>query len=99
MSDIVTRAFKAYINPSATRIQCVRGYRMMSKSELARLVGVNPNQITAWEDYEYRSGPGPTDEQVLKIAEALNWPAEFFYGDELEIMPEEAISFHKKIEY
>jgi transcriptional regulator with XRE-family HTH domain len=82
--------------PAATRIRCARQLRELSRTALARKVGVTPQKIADWEDVEYRSGPSPTVDQVLKIAVATWFPVEFFYDDELE---EVHISFHRKREY
>jgi transcriptional regulator with XRE-family HTH domain len=78
--------------PSASRLRVARGVRGLTESQLAKKIGVTTKQLKQWEDIEYRY-PSPDAEAVANIADALNWPVEFFYGDDLDLIPDEAFSF------
>lgn len=77
--------------PSATRIQIARKTRKCTRGELGHILGVTAKTIEQWEDIEYRF-PSPTGAQVKAIADALFWPVEFFYGDDVDLIPVEAMS-------
>lgn len=62
-----------------TRLSFLRNLEGMSKSDLARRIGVSPAAVTQWE-----SGvKTPSPESIARVAQALNVPADFFTPGEL----------------
>lgn len=62
---------------SPERLALARQRRGLFKQELAARVGVSVRTVTAWE-----SGDAPpSEEHVAVIAQVLNFPPEFFFGD------------------
>lgn len=71
------------------RLSLARMRRRLTNKGLAELAGIAPLTITRLEKGENQ----PDDETVAKIATVLRYPPEFFYGDDLEIIPLDAVSF------
>lgn len=61
------------------RLSIARKRRMLNKKTFASLIGVHVNTLTCWDQ-----GIMPTNENVDAIAHALEFPKEFFFGDDLE---------------
>jgi len=74
-----------------TRLTLARKRRGFTKGELARLIGVDLRSITAYEAGEYP----PSEDTLARIssASALEFPTDFFYGDDLEEPKADAASF------
>lgn len=61
----------------------------LTKSMLARKVGVELRTVTAYEGGEY----APAADTFAKLQSILNFPGEFFFGDDLEEPAPDAVSF------
>lgn len=74
---------------SPSRVELARKRLGLTITALSRASGISPQSIS-----NYVNGKtAPSDESVEKLAEALAVPTSFFYGDELEEIPVEAVSF------
>ena len=62
-----------------TRLSFLRNLEGMSKSDLARRIGVSPAAVTQWESGVKTHSP----ESIARVAQALNVPADFFTPGEL----------------
>jgi hypothetical protein len=60
---------------------------------MARLCRVPLKTYQEWEDIEY-NGSTPCREHVSLISAYTRFPAEFFYGDDIDLIPAEAFSFY-----
>lgn len=69
------------------RIRIARTRRGMTKSELARLLGVTPRSIT-----RYESGEAPTD-SAEALSSVLQFPAEFFSAADAPEIEASTVSF------
>lgn len=74
---------------NAARFSLARKRRGLRKRELAEKVGVSERSITAYEKGEHH----PESATLLRIAEALNFPEEFFFADDPEELIPETASF------
>ncbi len=74
-------------NPS--RLRVARKKRRYSKTRLAEGAGVILRAISAYESGEY----SPTAETAARLAEALTFPVDFFFGDDLHEPTAETASF------
>lgn len=77
---------KYMFNPN--RFALARRRRGLKKTELAAKIGVSLKSIM-----KYESGDTPSPETMLRIAETLGFPEEFFFGDDLEEIDSSAASF------
>lgn len=71
------------------RLTFARRRAGLTKSRLARGVGVDLRTITAYEAGEF----APAGDMLAKLHSALNFPEEFFYGDDLEEPKPDTVSF------
>lgn len=83
MTDITQSRF----NP--TRLGLARRRRGLTKKLLATQVDVQWRSISAFENGEYP----PSDETLERITRVVGFPAEFFFGDDLDEPLAEAASF------
>ncbi|MBL0422398.1 ImmA/IrrE family metallo-endopeptidase [Ramlibacter sp. AW1] len=74
---------------SATRLALARQRRQLTKKELAELAGLSIPTLTRLDGGKTE----PSRETVLALARALNFPFEFFYQNECEVLRPEAVSF------
>src|SRR5690242_15473533 len=74
-------------NPSRFRV--ARKKRRFTKTRLAELVGVTLRTISAYESGDY----APGEETISRLAEKLQFQRDFFFGDDLNELSEEAPSF------
>ena len=72
-----------------TRFALARKRRGLTKRALAKEVGVTDRSITAYESGQ----TVPESQTVEKIANALRFPVEFFFADDVEELPVEVASF------
>lgn len=72
------------------RMHIARARRMLNVRQLAHRIGVRPLTIASWTDYRSE----PTAAQVTALALTLDWPEEFFYGDDLDVP--ETVSFRNQ---
>ena len=75
------------INPS--RLELARRRRGLSKTRVARLIGVEPRTISAYENGEFL----PSAETLKELASRLRFPIEFFFGPDVEIPNTRVASF------
>ena len=71
------------------RLSLARRRRGISKKALAELIGVEPNTVSRYESGKIL----PTDGVVEKIAIGLDFPAEFFFGHDVDEPRRENASF------
>jgi Zn-dependent peptidase ImmA (M78 family)/DNA-binding XRE family transcriptional regulator len=77
----------AEFNPK--RLTLARRRRGFTKTKLAELLGVEVRSITAYESDEFR----PEPERLQKLAEVLQFPEQFFCGDDLDEIAPDIVSF------
>ncbi|MDD5387765.1 MAG: XRE family transcriptional regulator [Gallionellaceae bacterium] len=77
----------AEFNPS--RLTLARSRRGLTKTKLAEMLGVEVRSITAYENDEFRPDP----QRLLELAEKLHFPVQFFFGDDLEEISPDIVSF------
>lgn len=75
------------LNPA--RLDLARKRRGLTKGALARAAGISPRILTAYEDGEKE----PTPLTAARLADALNFPIEFFSGPDLDEPPVYGSSF------
>lgn len=75
------------INPS--RLQLARTRRALSKTTLAKMIGVELRSIQGYESGEY----SPESTRIDEIAKALDFPVEFFYGNDVPVIEDNTASF------
>ncbi|WP_175981777.1 XRE family transcriptional regulator [Burkholderia sp. BCC1630] len=71
------------------RLTLARRRRGLTKIRLAQLLGVEVRSITAYENDEFR----PDQERLLHLADKLHFPAQFFFGDDLQEISPDIVSF------
>lgn len=74
---------------NSNRLSLARQRRRLTAKGLAELAGVSALTITRLEKADNQ----PDESTVRLIADALGYPSEFFYGDDLERIDTEAVSF------
>lgn len=72
-----------------TRLDLARRRRGFTKRYLASQIGVTPIALSAYGRGDY----APSNETVLKLSRVLGFPTKFFFGDDLDEIPEAAASF------
>ena len=65
---------------NASRLTLARRRRGMTKTALAKRVGVDARSVAAWENSEYI----PEPDKLSRLSSILNFPTEFFFGQDLE---------------
>jgi len=73
---------------NSNRFALARRRRGLRKTELARKIGVSLKSIM-----KYESGDSPGPETMQRIVEILEFPEDFFFGDDLEEIDASAVSF------
>lgn len=71
------------------RLILARKRNGLTKTQLAAAIGVQARSISAFESGEYPPG----DDTLAKLCTVLGFEKEFFFGDELEELDEEGVSF------
>ena len=74
-------------NPS--RLRLARQRRGLNKTGVAKRLGVDVRSTTAYEKGEFP----PSENNLRRLARLLEFPVQFFYGDDLEVPLVEAASF------
>lgn len=77
------------MNFNPTRLTLARKRRGLTKSELAKAIGVDLRAVSAFEAGEYP----PAEQTLFFIQKALAFPSEFFLGESLEEPLPDAASF------
>lgn len=78
---------RVMFNPA--RLSVARKRRGLTKSDLARKIGVDLRSVTAYESGEYP----PRSDTTEQIARALEFPQEFFEGNDLDVPQSDTASF------
>lgn len=84
---VLMRSPARRFNPS--RLELARQRRGLSRTALAARLAVSLRTLQRWE----RSESEPDEEQCAELATALGVMASFFYGDDLDPLPESSVSF------
>lgn len=74
---------------SAVRLSVARQRRQLTKKELAQRSGVSIPTLTRLDGGKTE----PSRETVLAVAQALDFPVEFFYLNDCDVLTPEAVSF------
>lgn len=74
-------------NPN--RLRLARQRRGLNKTGVAKRLGVDLRSITAYEKGEFP----PSDENLHRLAQLLDFPVQFFYGDDLDVPSPKFASF------
>jgi Zn-dependent peptidase ImmA (M78 family)/transcriptional regulator with XRE-family HTH domain len=74
---------------NAARLTLARKRRGMSKTLLAKAIGVDLRAVSAFEDAEY----APATDTLQAIAHTLRFPREFFSGPDVDVPSAETASF------
>ncbi|MEO7714719.1 MAG: XRE family transcriptional regulator [Capsulimonas sp.] len=77
---------------SPTRLTVARRRRSMTKKALAEAIAVSAPAITQYEEAYNK----PELETTFRIARVLNYPIEFFFDRDLNLIPDEALSFRAR---
>lgn len=77
---------------SPRRLTVARQRREYTKKDLAGAVNVTAQMVTFYEDGRHT----PEVATARQIAEVLDFPLAFFYGDEVDAIPLDAISFRSR---
>jgi Zn-dependent peptidase ImmA (M78 family)/DNA-binding XRE family transcriptional regulator len=72
-----------------TRLLVARQRSSLTKTELARRVGVDPRAISGFEAGEYP----PSDETLARLGDVLKYPKDFFLADDIDVPRTEGVSF------
>src|SRR5271154_2134500 len=72
-----------------TRLTVARQRASLTKTELARKIGVEPRAVSGFE----AGGYPPSEETLERIASVLGFPREFFLADDIDIPTPEGVSF------
>lgn len=78
------------VEMEGSRLKVARMRRGKTIKELARLVGVHWGTLRDWEECITWC---TSEDTIRKIAEALNFPYGFFFGDEIELLDPKNVSF------
>lgn len=71
------------------RLTLARQRRGLTKTKLADLLGVEVRSITGYENDEY----SPDRDRLLQLAEKLHFPVQFFFGENLDEITPDVVSF------
>lgn len=74
-------------NPS--RLTLARRRRGLTKTKLSTMLGVEVRSITAYENDEFRPDP----DRLQELATKLRFPVQFFFGDDLDEIAPDIVSF------
>ncbi|MCL1103344.1 helix-turn-helix domain-containing protein [Shewanella saliphila] len=78
-----------HFNPS--RLKLARTRRQLTLKSLAESVGLTPRMVSEYE--KERCTSQPKDATIDAFSKALNYPAEFFFSDDVDEVENNAISF------
>lgn len=71
------------------RLTLARERRGLTKTKLAKAIGVDVRSITAYETDAFR----PDKERLAQLAQTLRFPIPFFFGDDLDQIAPDIVSF------
>src|ERR1700691_5812385 len=71
------------------RLTVARQRASLTKTELARKIGVEPRAVSGFEAGQYP----PSEETLERLARILKYPSAFFVADDIDIPDVEGVSF------
>jgi len=71
------------------RLDLARKRRRLTKKDLASAAGVSPVTISRWSSEKTE----PDHDAMVRVAKALRYPLDFFYGEDLEEPHSDTVSF------
>lgn len=71
------------------RLTLARERRGLTKTKLAKAIGVDVRSVTAYETDAFR----PDKERLAQLAQTLRFPIPFFFGDDLDQIAPDIVSF------
>lgn len=71
------------------RLTLARERRGLTKTKLAKAIGVDVRSVTAYETDAFR----PDRERLAQLAQTLRFPIPFFFGDDLDQIAPDIVSF------
>lgn len=71
------------------RLTLARERRGLTKTKLAKAIGVDVRSVTAYETDAFR----PEKERLAQLAQTLRFPIPFFFGDDLDQIAPDIVSF------
>lgn len=71
------------------RLTLARERRGLTKTKLAKAIGVDVRSVTAYETDAFR----PDKERLAQLAQTLRFPIPFFFGDDLDQIEPDIVSF------
>lgn len=74
---------------NSKRLTLARRRRGLTKTKLAKLVGIEVRSITGYESDEYK----PDRDRLLQLSEKLHFPVQFFFGDDPDEISPDIVSF------
>lgn len=74
---------------NSKRLTLARRRRGLTKTKLANMLGVEVRSITGYESDEYK----PDRDRLMQLAEKLHFPVQFFFGDNLDEISPDIVSF------
>lgn len=89
LNDVLNNAIATQETFNPTRLAFARRRRGFTKIGLAKKLGVDVRAVTAYEGGEYP----PSPEVLGSISLELDFPSEFFFGDNLDDPDPEIVSF------
>lgn len=72
-----------------SRLEFARKRKGIPRTKLAALLGLNPKTLQRWET----GATAPTEDQLAELAEQLRVLPDFFFSPEIEVIPDNAVSF------
>lgn len=77
-------------NPS--KLIIARKRRVLNKKQFAELINVEPHTVTRWDRYQTE----PSADNLDAIERVLEYPREFFFGDDIDEPEQEGTSFRSQ---
>ena len=74
---------------NSSRLKVARQRSGLTKRQLAESIGVDPRAISGFEAGEY----DPSEDNLTSIAQALDYPKQFFFADDIDIPDAAGVSF------
>lgn len=72
-----------------SRLEFARKRKGIPRTKLAALIGLNPKTLQRWET----GATAPNEDQLVQLAEHLSVLPDFFFSPEIEVIPDDAVSF------
>lgn len=72
-----------------SRLEVARRKSGLTKGALAEAAGISPRNLTSYKKDEQE----PTEDTITRLAEAVGFPVDFLYGDDLDELTPDGVSF------